>query len=70
MDKIVARPCPGKEGEFEKKRGLGGFAILMIVVACFGAAGAAGAWVWKNWEGKWGQIRLGEQCKSFTILLL
>lgn len=63
MDKIVARPCPGKEEEFEKKRGLGGFTILMIVVVCFGAAGAAGAWVWRNWEGKWGQIRLGEQCK-------
>lgn len=63
MDKIVAHPCPGKEDEFNEKRGIGGFAIFMITVFCFAAAGVFGYWAWSNWERQFGQIRLGEQCK-------
>lgn len=61
MDRIVAKPCPGKEDKFNEKHGLGGFWIFLIVVFSIGSAAAAGWWVWRNWEGKFGQIRLGEQ---------
>ncbi len=63
MDKITPKPCPGKEEEYNKKRGLGGFWIFLIVLSSVGTAAAVGFWVWRNWEGKFGQIRLGEQCK-------
>jgi hypothetical protein len=67
MDKIVAKPCPGKEGEFEEKHGLSGVWIFLIVVFSVGTAGAVGWWVWRTWKGKFGQIRLGQQreCDHF-----
>lgn len=64
MDRIVAKPCPGKEEEYHEKHGLGGFWIFLIVLFSVGTAAAAGWWVWRNWEGKFGQIRLGEQSRS------
>lgn len=67
MDRIVAKPCPGKEDQFNEKHGLRGFSIFLIVVFSIGSAAAAGWWVWRNWEGKFGQIRLGEQC-MFPLL--
>lgn len=64
MDKIVPRPCPGKEDDFNEKHGTSGFVIFLAVVLPFLAAGGIGYWVWKNWSSKgFGQIRLGETCK-------
>jgi hypothetical protein len=58
-----SHPCPGKDEEYNRKHGISGvglfFAIILPVVAAVGA----GWWVWRNWAGKFGQIRLGE-CKS------
>lgn len=54
-------PCPGHEEEFEKKHGVSGVAIFFAVVIPVIVAALAGWWVYKNWEGKFGQIRLGEQ---------
>lgn len=61
LDVSTAHPCPGFEDKFAKKHGISGAGIFFaftipIVVAC-----AVGYWVWRNWEGKFGQIRLGEQ---------
>ena len=64
MDKITPRPCPGKEDEYNEKRGLGGFSIFMITVISFAAAGGFGYWAYQKYEGMFGQIRLGEQRKS------
>jgi hypothetical protein len=32
-------------------------------------ATGVGYWVWKNWASKFGQIRLGEQCKPLPLFL-
>ncbi|KAF2869438.1 vacuolar protein sorting/targeting protein 10 [Massariosphaeria phaeospora] len=53
-------PCPGFEDEFERKHGLGGFGLFLAVVLPFLAAGGIGYYVWRNWDGKFGRIRLGE----------
>ncbi|KAF2733241.1 vacuolar protein sorting/targeting protein 10 [Polyplosphaeria fusca] len=53
-------PCPGYEDDFERKHGISGFGIFLAVVLPFLAAGGIGWYVWKNWDGKFGRIRLGE----------
>ncbi|KAI0815655.1 hypothetical protein GGR55DRAFT_355937 [Xylaria sp. FL0064] len=54
-------PCPGHEEEFEKKHGVSGVVIFFAVVIPIAFAAAVGWWVYNNWQGKFGQIRLGEQ---------
>lgn len=57
----TAHPCPGKKEEFEKKRGgLGGAGLFFAILIPIGVAAGAGYWVWRNWDGKFGRIRLGE----------
>ncbi|KAI1479859.1 Oligoxyloglucan reducing end-specific cellobiohydrolase [Daldinia eschscholtzii] len=61
-DKVLrAHPCPGHEEEFEKARGISGVGIFFAVVIPIGVASAVGWWVYRNWQSKFGQIRLGEQ---------
>ncbi|KAF1969163.1 vacuolar protein sorting/targeting protein 10 [Bimuria novae-zelandiae CBS 107.79] len=58
-------PCPGKEDEYERKHGVSGFVIFLAVVLPFAAAGGIGYYVWRNWDGKFGRIRLGESGGGF-----
>jgi hypothetical protein len=66
FDKLsVSHPCPGKEDEYERAhRGPSGFVLFLAITLPFAAAGAVGWWVWRNWSGTFGQIRLGEQPSS------
>lgn len=57
--------CEGHEEEFEKKHRASGVAIMLAVVIPFAVAGAAGWYVYRNWDGKLGQIRLGEHSSTF-----
>ncbi|RDW84651.1 hypothetical protein BP6252_02241 [Coleophoma cylindrospora] len=66
MDVSVAHPCPGREDEFQKKRGTSAIAIFFAVIIPIGLAAGAGYWVWTNWNRKFGQIRLGEQASFET----
>lgn len=56
--------CKGHKDEYdemERKKGPHGFAFFFFVVLVpIGLAGAVGWWVWRNWDGKFGQIRLGD----------
>jgi len=61
----TVNPCPGFEDEFEKKHGVSGFGIFLAVVIPFAAAGGIGYYVWRNWDGKFGRIRLGETGSGF-----
>ncbi|KAI9171505.1 Vacuolar protein sorting-associated protein [Paramyrothecium foliicola] len=66
MDKTsTEHPCVGHEEEFEKKHRTSGFVIFLAVVIPFGLAAAVGWYVYRNWNGKFGQIRLGEQSSTF-----
>jgi hypothetical protein len=66
MDKTsTEHPCAGHEEEFEKKHRTSGFVIFLAVVIPFAIAGAVGWYVYRNWNGKFGQIRLGEQSSAF-----
>lgn len=54
-------PCPGHEDEYERKHSVSGVAVFFAVIVPFALAAAAGWYVWRNWSGKFGRIRLGEQ---------
>ena len=60
-------PCRGHEKDFEEAhRGLSGFWIFILgVVLPVSIASAVGYWVWQNWHGKFGSIRLGESGSPF-----
>lgn len=57
-----AHACPKHEDEFEKthRRRLSGLGLFLAVVVPIALAGAAGYWVWRHWDGKFGRIRLGD----------
>ena len=58
-------PCEGYEDEFKKKHTTSGVAIFFAVVIPVGLAACIGWWVYKNWSGKFGQIRLGDSSNTF-----
>lgn len=61
MDKLGAsHACPGKEEEYETRHGISGVGLFFAITVPFAIAGAAGWWVYRNWNSKFGQIRLGE----------
>ncbi|KAF2467591.1 vacuolar protein sorting/targeting protein 10 [Lindgomyces ingoldianus] len=57
-------PCPGYEDEFQKKHGITGFGLSMAIVIPFITAGGIGYYIWRNWDGKFGRIRLGDNVPS------
>jgi hypothetical protein len=57
---LRSQACPNHEEEFKRKHKTSGAAIFFAVTIPFAIAGAVGWWVWRNWQGKFGQIRLGE----------
>lgn len=66
MDKTgEEHACPDHEDEFKPKRGTSGIAIFFAVVIPIGLAYAVGWYVYRNWNGKFGQIRLGDQSSTF-----
>ena len=70
MDKSIAHSCPGHEDKFNKTHGPSGVAIFFAIIIPIGVAAGVGYWVWRNWASKFGQIRLGEQCKHPSQILL
>lgn len=53
-------PCPGKEQDYERKHGISGAGLFFAIVLPILAAAGVGYWVWKNWDGKFGRIQLGD----------
>lgn len=54
-------PCAGHEEEFERSRAISSVGLFFAVTVPISFAGAVGWYVWRNWQSKFGQIRLGEQ---------
>lgn len=67
FDKSEAHPCPGHEEEFSKKHGASGVGIFFAIIIPVVVAAGVGYYVWRNWASKFGQIRLGEQCKIYEL---
>lgn len=67
LDKSEALPCPGHEEDFAKQhKGLSGFGLFVVAVLLPSiVAGGVGYWVWRNWDGKFGRIRLGDSGSAF-----
>ncbi|KAJ5691652.1 Vacuolar protein sorting/targeting protein 10 [Penicillium malachiteum] len=61
LDRQVPRPCPNKEKEFDRKHGISGVGLFFAIVIPILAAAGIGYYVYTRWDGKFGQIRLGER---------
>ncbi|KAF5660032.1 carboxypeptidase Y-sorting PEP1 precursor [Fusarium circinatum] len=57
--------CAGHEEDFARKRGTSGWAIFFAIIIPIGLAAAFGWYAWRNWSGKFGQIRLGDNSATF-----
>ncbi|KAJ5366905.1 hypothetical protein N7541_000846 [Penicillium brevicompactum] len=60
LDQDVSHPCPNKEEEYNKKHGISAVGLFFAIVIPILAAVAIGWYVYTHWDGKFGQIRLGE----------
>jgi len=56
----TVHPCPGHEKEFSAKHALSPVALFFAITVPIICACAAGWYVWRNWDGKFGRIRLGD----------
>ncbi|KAF4984836.1 hypothetical protein FZEAL_64 [Fusarium zealandicum] len=66
LDKTsTEHPCEGYEEEFERKHRTSAWVILLAIILPIGLAAAAGWYVWRNWSGNFGQIRLGDNSATF-----
>ncbi|KAK4540808.1 hypothetical protein LTR36_008885 [Oleoguttula mirabilis] len=54
-----SRPCPGHDEEYQERHGISGIGLFFAIVLPIAAACGVGYWVWRNWDGKFGRIRLG-----------
>lgn len=59
-DRGEPQPCPNKEEEFKKQHGISGVGLFFAIVTPIVAAVGIGYYVYNKWDGKFGQIRLGE----------
>lgn len=59
--------CPGHEEQYEEShRGLSGFAFFIVVIVLpVAVASAIGYYIYRQWDGKIGSIRLGESGSAF-----
>lgn len=70
FDKVEAKPCPGREKEFEKKhRGLHGFGLFLVIVLPIGMTAVIGYIMWDHFSKRYGQIRLGEEEENQNIFI-
>lgn len=56
--------CPGKQDEYDRAHAASPVAVFFAVTIPVALAAAVGWYVWRHWNGKFGQIRLGEDGSS------
>ncbi|KAE8355858.1 vacuolar protein sorting/targeting protein 10 [Aspergillus coremiiformis] len=69
LDQFVSKPCPNKEEQYKQKHGISGVGLFFAIVTPLVIAGAAGYYAYSRWDGKFGQIRLGEDAGTRQSLL-
>lgn len=61
--------CDGHHEDFEevqRSKSLSGFSFFLLVILLpFSIAAGVGYWVFRNWDGKFGRIRLGDSGAAF-----
>jgi hypothetical protein len=60
----VTHPCPDHEEEFNRKHSISGAGLFFAIVLPIAAAAGIGFWAFKNWDGKFGRIQLGDNFGS------
>ncbi|KAK9468080.1 hypothetical protein V1512DRAFT_260731 [Lipomyces arxii] len=61
LDNIQSFPCPGHEGEYQRKHGgIRGFGLFLLITLPFVMAGIVAYVLYNHYYGQYGQIRLGE----------
>lgn len=60
-------PCPNKEDEYRKKHGPSATGVFFAVVVPVAAAAGIGYYAWRNWDGKFGRIRLGDSTHTTSF---
>ncbi|PWY65287.1 vacuolar protein sorting protein [Aspergillus sclerotioniger CBS 115572] len=60
LDRLKSQPCPNKEDAYKKKHGVSGVGLFFAIFTPIAVASAIGYVVYTRWDGKFGQIRLGE----------
>lgn len=68
LDQDVSKPCPNKEEEYQKKHGISGTGLFFAIVTPIAVAVAVGWYAYTHWDGKFGQIRLGDSGASQSWL--
>ncbi|KAL4915432.1 hypothetical protein BDW62DRAFT_203620 [Aspergillus aurantiobrunneus] len=69
LDHRVSQPCPGKKDEYDKKHGISGTGLFFAIVTPIVVAITVGYYIYTRWDGKFGQIRLGETSSQSQGLL-
>ncbi|PWY66346.1 vacuolar protein sorting/targeting protein 10 [Aspergillus heteromorphus CBS 117.55] len=69
LDHVVSKPCPNKEEEYNKRHSISGVGLFFAIVTPVAVAGAVGYYAYSRWDGKFGQIRLGENVGGSRGLL-
>ena len=67
LDRLASKPCPNKDKEYNEKHGMSGVALFFAIVSPIAVAVAAGYYVYTRWNGKFGEIRLGEDPSSSSV---
>lgn len=60
-------PCPDHEDDWNKAHRISGVGLFFAIVLPVAAASAAGWYVWRNWDGKFGRIQLGDGAAGSRI---
>lgn len=60
LDQGVSHPCPNKEEEYERQYSISGVGLFLAVVIPIAGAATVGYYLYTRWDGKFGQIRLGD----------
>ncbi|KAL2819880.1 hypothetical protein BDW59DRAFT_151241 [Aspergillus cavernicola] len=68
LDHLVPQPCPGKEEEYDQKHGISSIGLFFAIVTPIALAGVVSYYLYTRWDGKFGQIRLGDTSGSQGLL--
>ena len=67
LDRLTSKPCPNKDKEYNEKHGISGIGLFFAIATPIGVAVGIGYYAYTRWNGKFGEIRLGEDTGTSNI---